>query len=347
MMIRRFISEPKEKMRVAINGFGRIGRLTLRAFEESSKKYNFDIVAVNDLQNVDVSVHLLKYDSVHGRFGGQARKVSADEFMLNERKIAYFSEKQPDKLPWEKLNIDLVLECTGIFKTKELCSLHLKAGAKKVLVSHPLDDADKTVVYGVNHHSLGDAKIVSNASCTTNCLAHVVKAIHEEMKILNGFATTIHSYTGDQRLVDANHRDLKRSRAAAANMIPTSTGATQTIEKIFPELRGKLSGSSLRVPTLNVSFLDFTFITAQEITLDHIRRAIVKYSDAAEKDIFTYVDDPLVSTDFNHLPHSAIVDLPLTRVVDGTMGHVAAWYDNEWGFSNRMLDTAQKMGLSC
>ncbi|MDR0580732.1 MAG: type I glyceraldehyde-3-phosphate dehydrogenase [Holosporaceae bacterium] len=330
-------------MRVAINGFGRIGRLTLKAFLESSKKYNFDIVAVNDLQNIDTAMYLLKYDSIHGRFDGRVQKVSANEFRLNDRKLAYFSEKLPNQLPWKELNIDLVMECTGVLKTKELCELHLKAGAKKVLVSHPLDNADKTIVYGVNHDVLGDDKIVSNASCTTNCLAHIINAIRANIKILNGFATTIHSYTGDQRLVDANHKDLRRSRAAAANIIPTSTGATHTIEKIFPEFSGKLFGSSIRVPTSNVSFMDFTFTSAEKIAIVDIQQAIIKYADDISNDIFTYTSDPVVSSDFNHCPCSAIADLSLINVVDETMGRVTAWYDNEWGFSHRMLDTAHKM----
>jgi glyceraldehyde 3-phosphate dehydrogenase len=282
---------------------------------------------------------------VHGRFGGRFQKISENEFALNESRIAYFSEKFPDKLPWKELNIDLVLECTGMFKTKELCGLHLKAGARKVLASHPLADADKTVVYGVNHDIMSNEIIVSNASCTTNCLAHVINAVHREVKILNGFATTIHSYTGDQRLVDSNHRDLRRSRAAAANMIPTSTGATDAIEKIFPELAGKLSGLSIRVPTPNVSLVDFTFTADKKITIDFIRQSIIKYSGIVPEDIFTYTEEPLTSCDFNHSPCSAIVDLPLINVVDGSVGHIVAWYDNEWGFSNRMLDTANAIAM--
>jgi glyceraldehyde 3-phosphate dehydrogenase len=333
------------KTRVAINGFGRIGRLTLRAFLESSKKYDFDIVAVNDLQNVDTAIHLLKYDSAHGRFNCDIQKISDDEFLLNGKKIVYLSQKSAEELPWRRLNVDLVLECTGILKTRELCALHLKAGAAKVLVACPVKDVDNTIVYGINHDSLrSDADVVvSNASCTTNCLAHVVKAIYNATGIANGFATTIHSYTGDQRLVDMNHADLRRSRAAAGNMIPTSTGVTQTIEKIFPDLRGKLSGLSIRVPTQNVSLVDFTFSATKKITESDLRRAIVEYSESASKDVFGYTEEPLVSVDFNHSPQSAIVDLSLTKVIDGAMGHVVAWYDNEWGFSNRLLDTTQKM----
>ncbi|MDR0753186.1 MAG: erythrose-4-phosphate dehydrogenase, partial [Holosporaceae bacterium] len=309
-------------MKVAINGFGRIGRLTLRAFLESSKKYNFDIVAINDLQDIDTAMYLLKYDSIHGRLDGRIQKVSANEFMLNDRKLAYFSEKLPNRLPWEELNVDLVMECTGVLKTKELCELHLKAGAKKALASCPIDDVDKTIVYGVNHDVLGDDKVVSNASCTTNCLAHIINAIRADIKILNVFVTTIHSYTRDQRLVDANHKDLRRSRAAAINIIPTSTGATNAIERIFPEFSGKLSGSSIRVPTSNVSLMDFTFTTAKKITVADIQRAIIKYSNVISDNIFTYTNDLVVSSDFNHCPCSAIVDLSLVKVVDETMGRV-------------------------
>ncbi|MDR2781220.1 MAG: type I glyceraldehyde-3-phosphate dehydrogenase [Holosporaceae bacterium] len=331
-------------MRVAINGFGRIGRLILRAFEESFKTYDFDIVAVNDLQNIDTSIHLLKYDSAHGRFYGQIQKISDNEFLLNDRKITHLSERNTDRLLWKELEIDLVLECTGVFKTKDLSNLHVKAGAKKVLISCPSCDADNTIVYGVNHGSLKKSDIiVSNASCTTNCLAHVVKAIHDEVRISNGFATTVHSFTGDQRLVDTNHCDLRRARAAASSMIPTSTGAAETIEKIFPELRGKLSGLSLRVPTVNVSVVDFTFTASRAITKADISCAVEKYAATLAENVFAYTHEPLVSTDFNHTPHSAIVDLSLTKVVDNTIGHVVAWYDNEWGFSNRMLDTAQEM----
>jgi glyceraldehyde 3-phosphate dehydrogenase len=307
---------------------------------------DLEIVAVNDLQSIDSAIYLLKYDSVHGRLENHVQKVSQnDAFAIDGREFAYFSEKLPDKLPWNELNIDLVLECTGTLKTKEECLSHLKAGAKKVLAACPVDDADNTIVYGVNHDSLDSRNdiIVSSASCTTNCLAHVVKAIHSEIKIKNGFATTIHSYTGDQRLVDMNHRDLRRSRAAACSMIPTSTGATKTIEKIFSELRGKLSGLSIRVPTQNVSMIDFTFTTFKKVTEEDVRSAIIKYSNSVSQNIFAYTDEPLVSIDFNHSPCSAIVDLPLTKVVDETTGHVVAWYDNEWGFSNRMLETAKKM----
>ncbi|MDR1236264.1 MAG: type I glyceraldehyde-3-phosphate dehydrogenase [Holosporaceae bacterium] len=331
-------------MRVAVNGFGRIGRLVLRALEESNKKYDFDIVAVNDLQDINTSIHLFKYDSAHGRFCGNVCKISDSEFLVNDKKLMHFSERNADRLPWNELGVDLVLECTGALKTRDFCNLHLKAGAKKVLISCPSGDVDSTIVYGVNHDCLGKNDIVvSNASCTTNCLAHVVKAVHSEIKILNGFATTIHSFTGDQRLVDTGHGDLRRARSAASAMIPTSTGATEAIEKIFPELRGKLSGLSVRVPTLNVSVVDFTFTASRAITADDINRSVEKYAAGQPKNVFGYTREPLVSIDFNHSPHSAVVDLSLTKVVDNTVGHIVAWYDNEWGFSNRMLDTAQEM----
>ncbi|MDR0677389.1 MAG: erythrose-4-phosphate dehydrogenase, partial [Holosporaceae bacterium] len=237
-------------MKVAINGFGRIGRLVLRALYESKKKYNFDIVAINDIQEIDTAIHLLKYDSVHGPFRDKVQKISEKEFRINQSRIIYVSEKFPERLPWKDLGVDLVMECTGMFKIRDLYGRHIKAGAKKVLLSFPADDSDKTVVYGVNHYSIDNEKdiFVSNASCTTNCLAHLIKILHWKVGIQNGFMTTIHSYTGDQRLIDTNHSDLRRSRAAAMCMVPTSSGATNTIGKIFPELEGKLSGLSIRVP---------------------------------------------------------------------------------------------------
>jgi glyceraldehyde 3-phosphate dehydrogenase len=334
-------------MRVAINGFGRIGRLVLRALEESRKKYDFNIVAVNDLQDINTSIHLYKYDSAHGRFNGNVCKISENEFSVNNKKLAHFSEKNVDRLPWSDFGVDLVLECTGTLKTRDLCNLHLKAGAKKVLISCPSGDVDNTIVFGVNHNCLRKNDIiVSNASCTTNCLAHVVKAVHDEIKILNGFATTIHSFTGDQRLVDTNHSDLRRARSAVSGMIPTSTGATEAIEKIFPELCGKLSGLSVRVPAVNVSVVDFTFTASRAITANDINCSLEKYAATQPENVFGYTKEPLVSIDFNHSPHSAVADLSLTKVVDNTIGHIVAWYDNEWGFSNRMLDTAQEMFAS-
>ncbi|MDR2067779.1 MAG: type I glyceraldehyde-3-phosphate dehydrogenase [Holosporaceae bacterium] len=332
-------------MNVAINGFGRIGRLVLRAFLESREKYGFKIVAVNDLSHIEAALHLLQYDSVHGELKSNVSKISATEFAVEDEKFNYFSEKSPEMLPWKQLKIDLVLECTGIFKTRESCRRHLMAGASKVLISAPSGDADKTVVFGVNDDTLNAAdSVISNASCTTNCLAPIVKAIHGEIEIVNGFMTTVHAYTGDQRLVDTTHKDLRRSRAAATNMIPTSTGATDAIEKIFPELRGKLSGLSVRVPTFNVSMLDFTFTVKRKTSANEINKIIMENAAGRLKNVLGYTQKPLVSSDFNHSPLSATVDLSLTKVIDGTMIHLVAWYDNEWGFSHRMLDIAELIG---
>ena len=291
---------------------------------------------------MDTAIHLLKYDSVHGQLGCEVKKVSDSEFYAGDKKLTYTSEKCPEKLPWKELNIDLVMECTGIFKTRESCQAHLCAGAKKVLVSCPSEDVDRTVVFGVNHNEIdvNSDVIVSNASCTTNCLAPVVKAIHEDIGIIDGFATTVHSYTGDQRLVDMCHRDLRRARASAVNMIPTSTGATKAIEKIFPELKGKLSGLSVRVPTPNVSMVDFTFTCAKKTTVEDIRQSIIKHASGDLAGVLGYTNAELVSSDFNHSPFSSIVDMSLIQVINDRLGHVVAWYDNECGFSNRMLDTA-------
>ncbi|MDR1375359.1 MAG: type I glyceraldehyde-3-phosphate dehydrogenase [Holosporaceae bacterium] len=332
-------------MNVAINGFGRIGRLALRAFLEHRRKYNFKIIAVNDLGDIDSALHLLKYDSVHGELTLNVQKISATEFSIEDESISYFSEKSPEMLPWKRLKIDVVLECTGILKTKEACRKHLAAGAAKVLISAPSEDADKTVVFGVNEDTLDLSKdtIISNASCTTNCLAPIVKIIREKIEIVNGFMMTIHSYTGDQRLIDTAHKDLRRARAAAANIIPTSTGATNAIEKIFPELAGKLSGLAVRVPTSNVSMLDFTFTTKRKVSAEEINKIIRENSEGKLKNILGYTQKPLVSSDFNHSPLSATVDLPLTKVIDGTTIHLVAWYDNEWGFSNRMLDVVGRI----
>lgn len=331
-------------MKVAINGFGRIGRLTLRAFFESNR-YDFEIAAVNDLLDINTAIHLLKYDSAHGKFKADIQKTSSSGFSINGRKILYTSEKSPNNLPWKELGVNLVFECTGIFNTKEKCNGHLSAGAKKVLISCPSDNADNTIVFGVNENSLNKRTdiIVSNASCTTNCLAPIIKTIHGEIGIINGFVTTIHSYTGDQRLVDMAHKELRRARAAANSIIPTSTGVTKAIEKIFPELHGKLSGLSIRVPTQNVSLIDFTFTTTKKTTVDEINNVIKKYSDGSLNGILGYTEEELVSCDFNHDARSAVVDLSLTKIIDTNIGHILAWYDNEWGFSNRMLDVAKIM----
>ena len=332
-------------MKVAINGFGRIGRLVLRAFFEAKDKYNFEIVAINDLLNIDTAIHLLKHDSVHGLFPGTIVKKTDSEMEINGHRIAYVSHKTPEELPWKNFNVDLVLECTGIFKTKEMASKHLIAGAKKVIISCPADDADNTIVFGVNSESLNKEKdiIISNASCTTNCLAPIVKAIHESIGIISGFVTTVHAYTGDQRLVDMGHKDVRRSRSAALSMIPTSTGATKAIEKIFPELRGKLGGLSVRVPTPNVSMVDFTCSLKKSVTPKDVNDAIKYHADNKLKGILGYTEESLVSCDFNHDLHSSIADLKLTQVIDGNIAHIVAWYDNEWGFANRMLDVSALM----
>ncbi|MDR3155589.1 MAG: type I glyceraldehyde-3-phosphate dehydrogenase [Holosporaceae bacterium] len=329
--------------KVAINGFGRIGRLIFRAFFESGNNHDYEIVTINDLQSMDMAMHLLRYDSVHGKFHGEITKISPNEFLVNGNRISYFSEEYPTALSWN--DIDLVFECTGVFKSRKSCQMHLAAGAKRVLISSPADDdVDRTAVLGVNCDTLRPSDtIISNASCTTNCLAPIVKAIHEEIGILNGFVTTIHSYTGDQRLVDADHSDFRRSRAAALNMIPTSTGATKAIELIFPELKGKLSGLSIRVSTPNVSLVDCTFTLVKNVSVDDIHNAIVKYSCEKLPNILGYTEEKLVSSDFNHCSLSAVVDFSLTQVISGNFAHVVAWYDNEWGFANRMLDMAKKI----
>ena len=339
--------EGEKKMKVAINGFGRIGRLVLRAFFEAAvkKRYNFEIVAINDLVNIDTAIHLFRHDSVHGRFFGDIQKKSDTEMVINGQSIAYLSKRTPSELPWNDLGIDLVLECTGIFKKKDDCKAHLLAGAKKVIISCPADDADNTIVFGVNSNALNKNTdiIISNASCTTNCLAPVVKAIHETIGIVSGFVTTVHAYTGDQKLVDMGHKDERRCRSAALSMIPTSTGATKAIEKIFPELRGKLGGFSVRVPTPNVSMIDFTCSLKKTATSEDVNNTIKSYSDGSLNGILGYTEESLVSCDFNHDSHSAVADLQLTKVIDGTIAHIVAWYDNEWGFANRMLDVSAIM----
>lgn len=329
--------------KVGLNGFGRIGRLVLRAFFESTGK-NFEIVAVNDLSDIDTSVHLLKYDSVHGSFNAAIEKISDSEFMINNKKIHYISERDPKNVNWKDLGVDVVLECTGAFKSKEKSLSHIEAGAKKVLISCPGEGVDKTIVFGVNHKDL-DFKdiVVSNASCTTNCLAPVVKVLYESVGIENGFVTTIHSYTADQGVVDSYHKDTRRARAAALSLIPTSTGATKAIELIFPNLKGKLSGLAVRVPTPNVSMIDFSFTSESSIDINMINNYFRVASKTSLINVLGFTDEELVSIDFNHSSYSAIVDLKLTKVVDKKLGHIVAWYDNEWGFANRMLDVAQLM----
>lgn len=328
--------------KVAINGFGRIGRLVLRAYFESGCDA-FDIVAINDLADLETNAMLLKYDTVHGRFPFEVT-VDGDNLVIDGKKIKVVQERNPAALPWSDLGVSIVFECSGIFTSREAASKHLQAGAEKVLISAPATDEDITVVYGVNSDKLtSDHKIISNASCTTNCLAPVAFAINEAVGIEHGFMTTIHAYTGDQRIVDTMHSDLHRARAAAQNMIPTSTGAAKAVGKVLPELNGKLDGVAIRVPTPNVSLVDLTFTASRSTTTEEINKAVIDAANGPLKGILGYYDEPLVSSDFNHDPRSSIFSTAGTKVIDGTMVRIMSWYDNEWGFSNRMLDTATKM----
>ncbi|PWT90344.1 MAG: type I glyceraldehyde-3-phosphate dehydrogenase [Proteobacteria bacterium] len=329
--------------RVAINGFGRIGRNILRAIVEN-RRTEVTVVAINDLAPVATNAHLLRYDSVHGRFPGEV-KVDGDSIDCGTGPIKVTAIKDPTQLPWRELDIDIALECTGIFTSKDKAAAHLKAGAKAVLVSAPADGADLTVVYGVNHDKLTKQhSVVSNASCTTNCLAPVVKVLHDAIGIEKGFMTTIHSYTNDQPSLDQVHKDLYRARAAALNMIPTSTGAAKAVGLVLPELNGKLDGVAIRVPTPNVSLIDFKFTAKRATTKDEINAAVKRAAEQQLKGILGYTDAPNVSHDFNHDPHSSIFHMDQTKVMDGNFVRVMSWYDNEWGFSNRMVDTAVAMG---
>ena len=330
-------------IRVAINGFGRIGRLVLRAALES-KRDDLEFVAVNDLGSVEANAHLLKYDSVHGVFPGDVK--TGDDWMdFGRGKIKVTAERDPTKLPWKELGVDIALECTGIFTTREQAAMHLEAGAKRVLVSAPTSGADLTVVYGVNHDKLDASHtVVSNASCTTNCLAPVAHVLHQAIGIERGFMTTIHAFTGDQRTVDTLHSDMRRARAASLSLIPASTGAAQAVGLVLPELEGKLDGTAIRVPTANVSLIDLKFDASRETDIAEINGAIMQAAGGALKGVLETNDAPLVSVDFNHCPASSTFDLTQTKVVNGTLVRVLSWYDNEWGFSNRMSDTAVAMG---
>jgi len=329
-------------VKVAINGFGRIGRLVARALYES-KRNDIELVAINDLATLEGNKILLKYDSVHGPFPFPVEVKDDKTLMINGKPVVVTQEKDPTKLPWGDLKIDIVFECTGIFTKRDKAAMHLQAGAKKVLISAPAEEEDITVVYGVNSDKLKpEHTVVSNASCTTNCLAPVAKVLHEAIGIESGFMTTIHSYTGDQNTVDTFHKDLHRARAAALNIIPTSTGAAKAVGKVLPELKGKLDGVSLRVPTPNVSVVDLKFIASRETTTEEVNGAIKKALGDMTNILDAY-SDPLVSSDFNHNPHSSIFSYESTKVVDGKLVRIMTWYDNEWGFSNRMLDTAAKM----
>ena len=328
-------------VKVAINGFGRIGRNILRASVENNRK-DIEVVAINDLGSSEMNLHLLKYDSVHSRFPLDL-SLTKNYLKVNNTEIEITAEKDPAKLPWSE--VDVALECTGIFTDKEKASLHLNNGSKKVLISAPASNVDCTVVFGVNHESLTSTDvIVSNASCTTNCLAPVVKVLHESFGIEVGYMTTIHSYTGDQPVLDTLHKDYYRARAASLNMIPTSTGAAQAVSLVLPELKGKLDGSAIRVPTPNVSCVDLKCVFRKESTVEQINDAIEKASNTTLNGILAYEEAPLVSSDFNHHPASSIFAGPQTKVLTGGMTRVLSWYDNEWGFSNRMLDTATYLG---
>jgi glyceraldehyde 3-phosphate dehydrogenase len=330
-------------VRVAINGFGRIGRLVLRAIVESGRR-DIEIVAVNDLGPIETNAHLLRYDSVHGRFPATVT-VDGDIMTAAGHKIKVTAIKEPAKLPHKELGVDIALECTGIFTARDKAALHLDAGAKRVLVSAPADGADITVVYGVNHQALTkDHIIVSNASCTTNCLVPVAKVLNDAIGIEKGMMTTVHSYTNDQPSLDQMHKDLYRGRAAALSMIPTSTGAAKAVGLVLPELKGKLDGVSVRVPTPNVSLVDLKFIAKRATTAEEVNKAIIAAASGPLKGILDVVHDKLVSVDFNHNPASSSFALDQTKVMDGNFVSIMTWYDNEWGFSNRMGDTAVAMG---
>ncbi|MDH6234214.1 glyceraldehyde 3-phosphate dehydrogenase [Mesorhizobium soli] len=329
-------------VRVAINGFGRIGRNILRAIYESGRK-DIEVVAINDLGPVETNAHLLRYDSVHGRFPHEV-KVDGDTISIGSGAIKVTAIKDPAQLPWKDLGVDIALECTGIFTSKDKASAHLAAGAKRVIVSAPADGADLTVVYGVNHDQITkDHIVISNASCTTNCLAPVAMVLNNAFGIEKGFMTTIHAYTGDQPTLDTMHKDLYRARAAAMSMIPTSTGAAKAVGLVLPELKGKLDGVSIRVPTPNVSVIDFKFVSKKPVTVEEVNAALVAAADGPLKGILAYTKEPLVSIDLNHNPASSTFALDQTKVIDGNLVRVMSWYDNEWGFSNRMADTAVAM----
>ncbi len=329
-------------VRVAINGFGRIGRLVLRSIVEHARR-DIEVVAINDLGPVETNAHLLRYDSVHGRFPGLVT-VDGDSIDVGLGKIKVTAERDPSKLPHKDLGVDIALECTGLFTTRDKAKAHLDAGAKRVLVSAPCDEADKTIVYGVNHHLLtADDLVVSNGSCTTNCLAPVAKVLLDTCGIERGYMTTIHSYTGDQPTLDTLHKDLYRGRAAAMSMIPTSTGAAKALGLVIPELKGKLDGSSIRVPTPNVSVVDLNVVPTRDTTVAEINAAMQEAANGALKGVLAVTNDPLVSIDMNHIAASSTLALPQTQVIEGKLVRVLSWYDNEWGFSTRMSDVALEL----
>ena len=331
-------------VKVAINGYGRIGRNILRALYEGQRGKDISIVAVNDLGNAETNAHLTRYDTAHGKFPGEV-SVDGDHMVVNGDRIRVLAERDPAKLPWGELGVDIVLECTGIFASKEKASAHLAGGAKKVLISAPAGkDVDATVVYGVNHKTLkASHTVVSNASCTTNCLAPLVKPLHDAIGVEAGIMTTIHAYTNDQVLTDVYHSDLRRASSSTMSMIPTKTGAAAAVGLVLPELDGKLDGFAMRVPTINVSVVDLTFTASRATSVEEVNKLLRAASEGELAGVLAYSDGPLVSIDFNHDPASSTYDATLTKVIGGTLVKVCAWYDNEWGFSNRMLDTALAM----
>lgn len=327
-------------IRVAINGYGRIGRNILRAHYETKKYPDIQIVAINDLGDVKTNAHLTRYDTTHGKFPGEV-SVDGNDLIVNGDKIRVVAERDPKKLPWRELNVDVVFECTGFFTSKEKASAHIEAGAKKVIISAPATGVDATIVYGVNQHTLkASDTVISNASCTTNCLAPLAKSLHEGLGIVSGLMNTVHSYTNDQVLIDVYHSDLRRARSATHSMIPTKTGAAAAVGLVLPELNGKLDGFSIRVPTINVSVVDFTFIAKRDTTVEEVNKILSDAAKGSLKDVLLMNSEPLVSSDFNHNPASSIVDMSETKVI-GNLVKILSWYDNEWGFSNRMLDVAK------
>ena len=326
-------------IKVGINGYGRIGRNILRALYESKRNGEVQIVALNDLGDAKTNVHLTRYDTAHGKFPGEV-KVDGDSMVVNGDRIKVLAERDPAKLPWGDLGVEYVLECTGLFTSKAKAGAHLKGGAKKVIISAPGgEDVDATIVYGVNHNVLKSSyTVISNASCTTNCLAPMAKVLHDKVGINAGIMTTIHSYTNDQVLTDVYHSDLRRARSATMSQIPTKTGAAAAVGLVLPELKGKLDGFAVRVPTINVSLVDLTFTAKRATSVDEVNKIMQEAANGYLKNILAYNDGPLVSVDFNHDPHSSTFDATLTKVIDGTLVKVCSWYDNEWGFSNRMID---------
>jgi glyceraldehyde 3-phosphate dehydrogenase len=327
-------------IRVAINGYGRIGRNILRALYESGRNGELQIVAINDLGSPATNAHLTRYDTAHGKFQGTIA-VESDSLVVNGDAIKVFAERDPGKLPWKAMNVDVVMECTGLFTAKDKASAHISGGAKKVIISAPGKNVDATIVYGVNHNTLKSSHtVISNASCTTNCLAPMVKPLHEHIGLVAGLMTTIHAYTNDQVLTDVYHEDLRRARSATMSMIPTKTGAASAVGEVLPELKGRLDGYAIRVPTINVSLVDLSFIARRATSVEEVNDIVKAAASGELKGILGYTTEPLVSIDYNHDPRSSIFDGSLTKVSEGTLVKVSSWYDNEWGFSNRMLDTA-------